>query len=80
MCRHLSSSFLPYLLKLAILATQTIAYERQKCLFPAENAFVASDKHVRLQCDSYLEESSRDNLVISDERVHLQCEIIFGGG
>ena len=33
--------------------------------------FVASDKHVRLQCDSNLEVSSRDNLVTSDKRIRL---------
>ena len=52
---------------------------RAKCLSPAQNAFVTSDKHVRLQCDLYVEVSSKDYLVVSDKRVHLQCEIMLGG-
>ena len=39
---------------------------------------------VCMQCDSYLELSSRDKfvayIVASDERIRLQCEVIFGGG
>ena len=42
--------------------------------------FVASDKLVCLQCGSYLEVSSRDCLLVRDERVWLQCEIIFRDG
>ena len=33
--------------------------------------FVASDKHVRLQCDSYLKVSCKDYLVASYKRVSL---------
>ena len=53
--------------------------QHQKCLSPAQIAFIASNKHVCLQCDSCLEVSSRDYLIASDERVRLQCEIIFRG-
>ena len=63
-----------------------------KCSFPMRNALVSSGKsvhphhethlllaikHVQLQCDSYLEVSSRDFLIASDEHAHMQCEIIF---
>ena len=44
-----------------------------------EPGYEASDKHARLECDLYLEVSSRNYLVAGDERVHLQCEIVFGG-
>ena len=54
------------------------------CSSPAPNAsqnvFVASDKHVHMQCDiPYLELSSREYLIASDERVCLQCDIVFWG-
>ena len=51
----------------------------QKYLSPAQNTFATSDEHVHPQCDSYLEVSSRDYLVASDERDRLQCEIMFRG-
>ena len=57
-----------------------VCFQRHRCSSPAQNVFVASDKHVHLQCDSYLEVSSRDYLVASNERIRLQCEIIFRGG
>ena len=44
---------------------------------PAQNVFVASDKHVCLQCDS--EVSSRGYLIASDKHIRLQCDIVFGG-
>ena len=40
----------------------------------SQNAFGASDKHVYLKVSSRL----RDYLVASDERVRLQCDIVFG--
>ena len=45
----------------------------------AQNAFVVSNKSVRRQCELYFEVSSREYLVASDERVGLQCELMFGG-
>ena len=45
---------------------------------PAQNAFIASDERVRLQCIMvipYLEVSSKDYLVVRDKRVHLQRDI-----
>ena len=68
-----------YSAKVFISSTKRVHLQRQKCLSPAQNAFVASNKHVRRQFDSYLEVSSRAYLVASDERVRLQCEIMFGG-
>ena len=58
---------------------ECVCLQRQKCLSPAQNMFVTSDKPVRLQCHSYLEVSSKGDLTASDECVRLQCEIIFGG-
>ena len=49
-----------------------------QCVTLSRSAYVTSNKHVRLQCDSYLEVSSRDYLVADNERIHVQCEIIFG--
>ena len=49
----------------------SVHLQRQKCSLPAQNAFVASDKYVCLQCDLYLEVTSKDYLVASDERVRL---------
>ena len=62
-------------------SAKSVRPQRQKCLPPAQNAFVASNKHVRLQCDLYLEVSSKNYmyLVASNEHVCLQCEIISGG-
>ena len=66
-----------------------------KCSSPLWNTFISNAKsvcpqhktcslsaikHVRLQCDLYLEVSSRGYFVIKDECVRIQCEIIFGGG
>ena len=66
------------------LQRETHSSPAPKRFVPSTNVFIASDKHVRLQCDSYLEVSSRDYvipyLVACNERVHLQCEIIFFGG
>ena len=62
------------------LQRETRSSPARKVFVSAQNAFVAIDKHVRLQCDLYFEVSSRHYLVASDERVRLQCEIIFGGG
>ena len=59
-------------------STKRVRLQRQKYSSPAQNAFVASSKFVR-RSDSYLEVSSRDRLVASDERVRLQCELMFGG-
>ena len=61
------------------LQLKCIHLQRQKCSSPAQNSFVASDKHVHLQCDSYLEVCSKNYLVTSNECICLQCEIIFGG-
>ena len=44
---------------------------------PAQNAFVASDNVLCLQCDS--EVNSRGYLIASDKHIHLQCDIVFGG-
>ena len=60
------------------LQLERVRLQCQKCSSPTQNSFVASDKHVRLHCDSYLKESSKDYLVASNERVRLQCKIIFG--
>ena len=57
--------------------TKSVRLQLHKYSSPAQNAFVASNKPVRRECDSYLEVSSRD--VASDERVRLQCELMFGG-
>ena len=46
-----------------------------KGLFLAENVFVASDKHVGLQCASYVEVSSRDYLTASDKCIRLISEV-----
>ena len=51
-----------------------------KVFIPSKKVFVTSDKHVRLQCDSYFEVSGKDYLIASNERICLQREIIFGGG
>ena len=45
-------------------------YHSPKCSYPAQNAFVASNKPVRLHCDLYLEVKSRGYLAASDERMH----------
>ena len=66
--------------KVFICSVECVHLQRQKCLSPGQNAFITSNKHVRLQCDSYLEVSSQNYLVASDEHVCLQCEIIFGSG
>ena len=65
--------------KMFISRTERIRLQYQKCLAPAQNVLVASDKHVRLQCDSNLEVSSTRYFVVCNERVCLQCEIMFGG-
>ena len=57
-----------------ISSVKHVHLQHQKCLSPAQNAFVALDKRIHLQCDLYLEVSSREYLVTSDERVRLQCE------
>ena len=51
---------------------ETSSSRCQKCSPPAQNSFVASNKHVCMHCYSYLEVSSRDCLIASDERVYLQ--------
>ena len=43
-----------------------------KLFLPTQNMFAASDKHVCLWCDSYLEVSSKNYLVPTDECVCLQ--------
>ena len=60
-------------------STKRVCLQRQNCSSRGQNVFITSYKHVCLQCDSYLEVSNKDYLVASDERVRLQCEIIFGG-
>ena len=65
--------------KLFISNTKRIRLQRQKYSSLAQNAFIASNKPVRLQCDPYFEMSSRKYLVASDERVRLQCELMFVG-
>ena len=77
--RTLGFNTFVFSVKLFISSTKRVRFQRQKYLSPAQNAFVASNKHVRRQFDSYLEVSSRAYLVASDERVRLQCEIMFGG-
>ena len=62
--------------KVLISSVKCVRPQCQKCSFPAQNVFVTSDKHVCLQWDSYLEVSSRDYLVASDEHIHLRCEIV----
>ena len=65
--------------KLFISSTKHVRLHHRKCSSPAQNTFVTSNKPVRQQCDSYLQVSSKDHLGASDERVYLQCEIMFGG-
>ena len=62
-----------------ISSVKRVRLQRQKHSSPAQNVFVACDKHVRLQCDLYLEVSSRHYLIANDQCVSLECEIIFGG-
>ena len=65
--------------KVFISSAKRVRLHRKKCSSPAQNAFISSDEQVHLQGDLYLDVSSRDYYVASDERVCLQCEIIFGG-
>ena len=64
-------------------------FQHEACSFPMPKVhvrpstkhlrrWVASDKHVCLQCDSCLEGSSRGYLVASNERVCLQLETVVG--
>ena len=52
-------------------SAKSVYLQRQKCSSPAQNVLIASAKHVWLQRDPYLEVSSKDYLVTSDECVHL---------
>ena len=46
-----------------ISSVKHIRFQQQKGFAPAENVFAGSNKRVRLQCDLYLEVSSRDYIV-----------------
>ena len=67
-----------YSAKLFLSSTKRVRLQRQKCSSAAQNSFVASNKQVRREVDSYLKVSSRAYLVASYECVRLQCEIVFG--
>ena len=62
-------------------SAKRVRLQHQKCSSSTQNAFDACDKHARLQSDLYMEVSSSEYHVASDnhERVRLQCEITFGG-
>ena len=65
--------------KVFVSSMKPVRLQHQKCLSPAQSAFVASNKPVHQQCDSYLEVTSRYYLIASDERIRLQCEVMFRG-
>ena len=50
--------------KVFIYSVKRVRLQHQRCLSPAQNAFSNSNKHVRMQCDSYLD--IRDDLITSD--------------